>query len=183
MATAAANDPKQQPGGWLAPVDHGGITMSFPILRSATILLAILLLGSVAGGHAEEGATTELQSRVDRLERAVAELQAQVGDLQAGSAKQSVPGYGSLDDPLLGTWQCTNNVFTYNMTFLNNGQLLQETPTFGPMRELSWTRLSDFEILLTGGIKLLTRFRSSEEMTVDNQNNQAKWECRKQVKP
>jgi hypothetical protein len=70
-------------------------------------------------------------------------------------------------------------VFTYNMTFFADGLLLQESTTLGPMREVSWTRLSADEILLSGGIKLRTSLSADDQMTAENLANQAKWDCRK----
>jgi len=70
-----------------------------------------------------------------------------------------------LDDPLVGVWQCTNNVFTYDMTFFADGLLLQESTTFGPMRELSWRRIAADEVLLTGGVKLRASLSGNDQMT------------------
>jgi hypothetical protein len=47
------------------------------------------------------------------------------------------------------------------------------------MREVSWTRLSADEILLSGGIKLRTSLSADDQMTAENLANQAKWDCRK----
>lgn len=155
-----------------------------PALRM--ILLALLLAANLpVDGYAASGANAPLQrqieqqsERIDRLEAAIQELQSQCAATKPrhGTAEALQQ---SLSDPLVGTWQCTNKVFTYNMTFFADGLLLQESTTLGPMREVSWTRLSADEILLGGGIKLRTSLSGEDQMTAENLASRAQWECRK----
>jgi hypothetical protein len=155
-----------------------------PALRM--ILPALLLVVAfTADGRAAATSNAALQQqleqqsqRLDRLEAAVQELQAQAAQT---SPRRSAAGtlQKNLSDPLVGTWECTNKVFTYNMTFFADGLLLQESTTLGPMREISWTRLSADEILLSGGIKLRTNLSAGDQMSAENLANQAKWDCHK----
>ena len=157
---------------------------TLPALR---LLLPTLFLGLALAvpGNATTAANEVLQrqleqqsQRLDRLEAAVRELQAQGAET---SPRRSGAGalQKNLSDPLVGTWECTNKVFTYNMTFFADGLLLQESTTLGPMREVSWTRLSTDEILLTGGIKLRTSLSADDQMIAENLASRAKWDCRK----
>jgi hypothetical protein len=155
-----------------------------PTLRM--ILPALLLVGAVlADSQAASASNEALQrqleqqsQRLDRLEAAVQELQSQAAE---ASPRRSPAGTlpKNLSDPLVGTWECTNKVFTYNITFFVDGLLLQESTTLGPMREVSWTRLSTDEILLSGGIKLRTSLSADDQMIAENLASRAKWDCRK----
>ena len=93
---------------------------------------------------------------------------------------QADPRQGS-DDPLLGTWQCTNNVFVYDMTCVVDGRLLQETVTFGKFREGTWTRTGSDEIILGDGTRLRTSFSAEDRMKVEDIRSQGQpaWECEK----
>jgi hypothetical protein len=147
----------------------------------ALLLVVALTADSNAATMSNEALQRQLEQqskRIDRLEAAVQELQSQAAD---PSPKRSSAEnlQENLSDPLVGTWECTNKVFTYNMTFFADGLLLQESTTFGPMREVSWRRLSAEEILLTGGIKLRTSLSAEDQMTAENLANRAQWECRK----
>ena len=156
----------------------------YPTLRM--ILPALLLVvAAVADCQAASTSNEALQrqleqqsQRLDRLEAAVQELQSQAA-APAPRRSSAETLQKNLNDPLVGTWECTNKVFTYNMTFFADGLLLQESTTLGPMREASWTRLATDEILLTGGIKLRTSLSADDQMTAENLASRAKWDCRK----
>jgi hypothetical protein len=150
------------------------------------ILPALLLVvAAVADCQAVSTSNEALQrqleqqsQRLDRLEAAVQELQSQAA-APAPRRSSAETLQKNLNDPLVGTWECTNKVFTYNMTFFADGLLLQESTTLGPMREASWTRLATDEILITGGIKLRTSLSADDQMTAENLASRAKWDCRK----
>ena len=134
--------------------------------------LAIPVQAETASNEALQQQLNQQGDRIERLEEAIHELQSQTDRRQQELGAQ-------LDDPLVGVWQCTNNVFTYDMTFFADGLLLQESTTFGPMRELSWRRIAADEVLLTGGVKLRASLSGNDQMTAENLGNRAKWECHK----
>jgi hypothetical protein len=135
-------------------------------------ILAISVQAETVSNEALQQRLNQQGDRIERLEEAIRELQSQT------DRRQQELG-SPLDDPLVGVWQCTNNVFTYDMTFFADGLLLQESTTFGPMRELSWRRIAADEVLLSGGVKMRASLSGKDQMTAENLGNRAKWECRK----
>jgi hypothetical protein len=80
-------------------------------------------------------------------------------------------------DPLVGTWECTNNVFTYEVSFFDDGLLLQEEPTFSKVKSTRWLRLGENKFVIKPGATYNTYFRSNDELTVTNSNFPTTWEC------
>ena len=80
-------------------------------------------------------------------------------------------------DPLVGTWECTNNVFTYEVSFFDDGLLLQEEPTFSKIKSTRWLRLGENKLAIKPGAIYNTYFRSNDELTVTNPNFPTTWEC------
>ena len=80
-------------------------------------------------------------------------------------------------DPLVGTWECTNNVFTYEVSFFDDGLLLQEEPTFSKVKSSRWLRLGENKFVIKPGATYNTYFRSNDELTVTNSNFPTTWEC------
>jgi hypothetical protein len=81
-------------------------------------------------------------------------------------------------DPLVGTWECTNNVFTYEVSFFEDGLLLQEEPTFSNVKSSRWLRLGENKFIIKQqGATYNTYFRSNDELTVTNSNFPTTWEC------
>jgi hypothetical protein len=80
-------------------------------------------------------------------------------------------------DPLVGIWECTNKVFTYEVSFFDDGLLLQQEPTFSKVKKSSWLRLGENQFAIDGGTIFNTDFRSNDELTVTNSNVPASWVC------
>jgi hypothetical protein len=81
-------------------------------------------------------------------------------------------------DPLVGTWECTNNIFTYEVSFFDDGLLLQEEPTFSNVKSNRWLRLGEDKFIIKQqGATYNTYFRSNDELTVTNSNFPTTWEC------
>jgi hypothetical protein len=81
-------------------------------------------------------------------------------------------------DPLVGTWECTNNVFTYEVSFFGDGLLLQEEPTFSKVKSSRWLRLGENKFIIDQqGVTYNTYFRSNDELTVTNSRVPSTWEC------
>jgi hypothetical protein len=82
------------------------------------------------------------------------------------------------DDPLVGTWEFTNNVFTYEVSFFDDGLVLQEEPTFSKVKSSRWLRLGEDKFIIKQqGATYNTYFRSNDELTVTNSNFPTSWEC------
>jgi hypothetical protein len=80
-------------------------------------------------------------------------------------------------DPLVGTWECTNDVFTYEVSFFDDGLLLQEEPTFNNVKSSRWLRLGENKLVIKPGTTYNISFRSDDELTVTNPNFPTTWEC------
>ena len=81
-------------------------------------------------------------------------------------------------DPRVGTWECTNNVFTYEVSFFDDGLVLQEEPTFSNVKSNRWLRLGENKFIIKQqGATYNTYFRSNDELTVTNSNFPTTWEC------
>ena len=158
--------------------------------RSTTILTLCLLMSALLCAVPTMSAASETarlekrldqqQRRIDRLERAVESLQSRLLDEQyAPDGASGRPGASEkpAKDPLTGVWECSNNVFTYEISFFANGRLIQEEPFFSKTAQDGWTRTSDDEFVTRQGHSFRTEFRNDDELTVTNQSNRAVWEC------
>ncbi len=120
------------------------------------------------------------ERRIDRLEQAVESLQNRLLDSEygeAGNPANSRSQDRAATDPLVGTWECTNNVFTYDISFFGDGRLIQEEPFFSKAKGSSWSRLDEERFATEQGMTFSTSFRSNNELTVTNLTNRVVWEC------
>jgi hypothetical protein len=120
------------------------------------------------------------ERRLDRLEKAVESLQSRLLDSQYGNPADvgsSRAQNRNAIDPLIGSWECTNNVFNYDISFYDDGSLIQEEPFFSKARGSRWSRLSEDRFVTDQGLTFGTSFRSNDELTVTNQTNEGIWEC------
>jgi hypothetical protein len=117
------------------------------------------------------------ERRIDRLEREVEVLQDRLMDSQYGEASSRPATDLDRVDPLVGTWECTNNVFNYDISFFDDGQMIQEEPFFSKVRSSRWSRLSKDQIATDRGLAFKTSFRSNDRVTVTNRASKESWEC------
>ncbi|MCK4509079.1 MAG: hypothetical protein KAU27_11080 [Desulfuromonadales bacterium] len=120
------------------------------------------------------------ERRIDRLERAVESLQSRLLDSQYGdpaNVGSSQAQNRNTIDPLVGTWECTNNVFNYDISFYADGRLIQEEPFFSKAKGSRWSRLSEDRFVTDRGQTFSMDFRSNDELTVTDQTNRGVWEC------
>jgi hypothetical protein len=120
------------------------------------------------------------ERRIDRLEKAVESLQSRLLDEQYG--KTGSPGNSRAQDrnaidPLIGTWECTNNVFNYEISFFADGRLIQEEPFFSKARGSRWSRMGENRFVTEQGMTFNISFQSENQLTVTEQTNQGVWEC------
>jgi hypothetical protein len=149
-------------------------------------VLANVIFASLA--HAASSDITDLEKqlqqkddRIQRLEEEVDALRQQLMDLQYG-VQDDIGRSLSVDrntiDPLIGTWECTNRVYNYEISFFDDGHLVQEEPFFSKVRETNWLRLDENRLFIgEGGVAYNTEFRSHDELTVTNPGNRVVWEC------
>ncbi len=120
------------------------------------------------------------ERRIDRLERAVESLQSRLLDSQYGEPADVGSSRGqdrNAVDPLVGTWECTNNVFNYDISFFADGRLIQEEPFFSKAKGSRWSRLDEDRFVTKQGQTFSMDFRSNDELTVTNMTNKGVWEC------
>ena len=120
------------------------------------------------------------ERRIDRLERAVESLQSRLMDSQYGDPANVGNSRASdlnTTDPLVGTWECSNNVFNYDISFFADGRLIQEEPFFSKAKGSRWSRLDEDRFVTEQGQTFSMDFRSNDELTVTNQTNKSVWEC------
>jgi hypothetical protein len=104
---------------------------------------------------------------------------AQAGPLDAEQATDDSSERKSGQDPLVGSWECSNGVYTWAIFFQANGTLIQQEPTFGNTRNTSWTRLSDQEVILGGGQVLTVTMDGENEMSAVENKVGSAWDCRR----
>lgn len=145
-------------------------------------LLAICLMFSSAALAASpelaelEKRLQQQERRIDRLERTVETLQSQLMDSQHEAPGANGSARGAVD-PLVGSWECTNNVFNYDITFFDDGRIIQEEPFFSTARNSRWTRMSDNRFVTEQGFSFDTDFHSENDLTVTNMTSQSVWNC------
>jgi hypothetical protein len=149
-------------------------------------VLVNLIFASFAHAASSDIADLEKQlkqkdDRIQRLEEEVDSLRQQLLDLQYGG-QENVGRSLSVDrntvDPLIGTWECTNRVYNYEISFFDDGQLVQEEPFFSKVKETNWLRLDENRLFIgEGGVAYNIEFRSQDELIVTNPGNRVVWEC------
>lgn len=153
-------------------------------LISALFVCSLLFSASIvfASSHAPdlEKRLMQQERRIDRLERQVEALQGQLMDAQygdQGSSSSSRAKDRNTIDPLVGNWECTDNVFTYDISFFENGRLVQEEPFFSKAKGGRWSRLSGDRFATDQGVTFSVDFRSDDELNVTNLTNNNLWNC------
>lgn len=144
----------------------------------ATILTIILILYAVSISVAEvpwEQQTSENSQRIMQLEEDLAEMRDELQALR--NQISSDPPAQMLSDPIVGKWSCTNNLFTYDIFFEPNGQMVQQEAVLGNTRVTSWARVGEDQIVLSEGMRLHTEFESQDEFSVENLKSKAVWRC------
>lgn len=147
------------------------------------LIFTTLVLGAFPAQADTANLERQLQQqerRIDRLERAVESLQSRLLDSQYGETAESGSSRApnrNATDPLVGTWECSNNVFNYDISFFADGRLIQEEPFFSKAKGSRWSRLDEDRFVTEQGQTFSMDFRSNDELTVTNQTNKSVWEC------
>ena len=151
----------------------------YPTLR--IIMTCLLLMAATAPLHA--ASTADLERRLDQQERRIDRLESDLEALQNQLYQQPIdvgssrPANQSAVDPLVGVWDCTNNVFNYEISFFANGRLLQEEPSFSKVKSSRWSRTRQNQFVTQQGLTWSADFRNDDEVTITNLTDQASWTC------
>ena len=149
-------------------------------------LVVNFALTSISFAASPETADLEKQlqkkeDQIERLEQEVEYLRNQLMDCQYNapeSTGNSQSMQGNIADPLVGNWECTNNVYNYDIAFYEDGRLIQEEPFFSKVKSGNWSRLDKNRFLIErGGPTFTTEFQSNGDLTITNPVNRSTWEC------
>jgi hypothetical protein len=151
------------------------------VLIAANLIFSTFSFAASSENADLEKQLQQKQDQIDRLEQEVEYLRNQLMDMQNNaqeSTGNSGPMGGNLSDPLIGTWECTNKVYNYDISFFEDGRFVQEEPFVSKARSGSWTRLVENRIFFEqGGQTFITAFPSHDELIVTNSGTKAVWEC------
>ncbi len=115
------------------------------------------------------------RNRIQQLENDLSEMQDALQDLR--NQLSSSPPTPPSGDPLIGKWNCTNNLYNYEIYFASNGRVVQQEAVLGSTRMNNWTRAGKDQIIFADGFRLRTEFESNNELSVVNINTNTTWKC------
>ena len=152
-------------------------------------LLAIMLclpLYATQANDLEE--VQRLEERLSALEQEATALRSDIEILKAQTA--ITPAYDSVQNTstlLLGTWACTNNVFNYELSLMQNGVVITKEMSSGKTMQGKWLRRGTDDIVIghtgyysSGQAKSFTvKDISEDRMSLEEPNTQSIYECDK----
>ena len=127
-----------------------------------------------------------LEERLTTLEQETAALRSDIDILKARVGIE--PAYGSeqnISTAIIGTWECTNNVFTYELSLMQNGMVITKEMSSGRTRQGNWTRRGKDDIVISNpgyrGGGTAQSFRvvdiSDDRMSIEEPNAQSIYDC------
>ena len=129
----------------------------------------------------------QLEERLNRLEQEAAVLRSDISIIKSQLAID--PAYDSQQNtnPMFGTWECTNNVFTYELSLMADGVVITKEMSTGRTQHGKWLRRGKEDIVITtaghSGGGSAHSFRvidlSDERMSLEEPNAQSIYDCSK----
>ncbi len=157
--------------------------------RSSTTFFSILLALSLAipvctaqAANTEE--IQQLEERLNALEQEAAALRSKIAVIK--SQEYADPAQNTPQrDPLLGTWECTNNVFTYELSLMQNNLVITKEMSSGKTRQGKWIRRGKDDIVISnpgyrsGGSAQSFRVidLSEDRMSLEEPNTRSIYDC------
>ena len=138
--------------------------------------LFLLLFNSFSA--AETGLEQQVQNnqmRIDQLEDDLADMQVELQDLRNQLASSTPPRTST--DPLVGKWNCSNNLYGYEIYFSPDGRVVQQEAVLGNTKVNNWVRVGDDQIIFADGFRLRTEFESDNEFSIENIKTNTAWKC------
>ena len=150
--------------------------------------LVIALCLPVYTSHANEfEEILQLEERLNTLEQEAATLRSDIAAIKDQLAVD--PAYDSPQNtnPLFGTWECTNNVFTYELSLMADGVVITKEMSTGRTQHGKWLRRGKEDIVIsTGGhsgggsahsFRVLDLYE--DRMSLEEPNAQSIYDCSK----
>ena len=160
---------------------HRSTPAIFLALFTVTLCLPIFLAQA-----ADLDELRYLEERLTTLEQEAADLRS---DIEIIKARVGVdPTYDSeqnISTAIIGTWECTNNVFTYELSLMQNGMVITKEMSSGRTMQGKWLRRGKDDIVISNpgyrGGGAAKSFRlvdiSDNRMSLEEPNAQSIYDC------
>ncbi len=154
---------------------------------STTFIIVLALSLAIPVGIAQAANPADIQQleeRLSDLEREAAALRSEIAVIK--SQEYADPTQNTQRrDPLLGTWECTNNVFTYELSLMQNNLVITKEMSSGKTRQGKWIRRGKDDIVISnpgyrsGGsaqsFKVIDL--SDDRMSLEEPNTRSIYDC------
>lgn len=150
------------------------------------ILASLLFILSVSVAFAEEDLKNQVMENQTRIEQLEGEIDALQETLEYLESRMNSGDSGQMSvDPIIGTWNCTNSLYTYEIIFDVDGNLVQQGNVLGNARTTTWSRAGNSQILIghagaderSQASRLRPEFQSQDEFTVQVIESGTLWRC------
>ena len=158
---------------------------STPVIFSLLFIITLCLPTFLAQA-ADLEELRYLEERLATLEQESAALRSDIEILKARAGID--PAYGSeqnISTAIIGTWECTNNVFTYELSLMQNGTVITKEMSSGRTMQGKWLRRGKDDIVISNsgysGGGAAKSFRlvdiSDDRMSLEEPNAQSIYDC------
>ena len=157
------------------------------IVTFASFLVIALCLPVNISHDNELEEILQLEERLNRLEQEAATLRSDIAVIKSQLAMD--PAYDSQQNtnPMFGTWECTNNVFTYELSLMADGVVITKEMSTGRTQHGKWLKRGKEDIVIStaghSGGGSAHSFRvidlSEDRMSLEEPNAQSIYDCSK----
>lgn len=150
--------------------------------RILNLLIPLILLMSAHAYASSDNGRLEQkiknnEQRIERLERLVESLEDRLNEYEGSASTKPVDQGFFRSRRIVGSWECTNNVYEYDIHFYADGTLMQEEPFLGSTKSSQWSNLSGNRFMTERGRVFEADFSSENEFTAMNTNTKEEWRC------
>lgn len=117
------------------------------------------------------------EQRIERLERLVESLEDRLNEYESSASTKPLDRKDSAAIKIVGYWECTNNVYEYDIQFYSDGTLMQEEPFLGSTKSSRWSNFSGNRFVVERDRIFEADFSSEDEFTAINVNTKEEWRC------
>lgn len=157
----------------------------FTFISVVALLALSLFLSADIAQAVDSEEIQRLEDRLHILEQEAATLRTDINIIKSQVSAE----YGSEDTQssttVVGTWECTNNVFTYELSLMQNNTVITKEMSTGSTRQGKWTRRGKDDIVISnpgyrsGGSAQSFRVvdLSEDRMSLEEPNTQSIYDC------